>query len=138
MKLIFTWRGARTTKRHAKRSPKDTTWQEHKKTALRRIEDIIEHLNLSEEFEYNRITIRNQKTRWGSCSSKRNLNFNYRIVFLPQDLAVYLVVHEICHLLELNHSRKFWELVAQFLPDHKELRKKLNKIPLNKPTRVGV
>jgi predicted metal-dependent hydrolase len=73
----------------------------------------------------NRITIRNTKSRWGSCSKKGNLNFNYRIVFLPPALADYLVVHELCHLGEFNHSPKFWNLVAKAVPDYKKLQKEL-------------
>jgi predicted metal-dependent hydrolase len=73
----------------------------------------------------NRIAIRNTKSRWGSCSKKGNLNFNYRIVFLPPALADYLVVHELCHLGEFNHSPKFWNLVAKAVPDYKKLQKEL-------------
>lgn len=79
-------------------------------------------------FKYGRVTIRNVKTRWGSCSKKGNLNFNYRIVFLPKELADYLVVHELCHLGEFNHSQKFWDLVAKAQPNYKKLRKELRKI----------
>lgn len=69
---------------------------------------------------YNRISIKNQSTQWGSCSSKKNLNFNYKIVFLPPDLADYVVVHEICHLLQMNHSPKFWKEVAKTFPNYRE------------------
>jgi predicted metal-dependent hydrolase len=74
-----------------------------------------------------KFSIRNQKTRWGSCSKKQNLNFNFRIIFLPQELADYLITHELCHLKEFNHSARFWELVALAIPDYKELRKRLKK-----------
>lgn len=76
-------------------------------------------------FYYNRVSIRDQKTRWGSCSKKSNLNFNYRLVHLPLHLCDYVVVHELCHLQELNHAKAFWDLVAETLPNHKELRKEL-------------
>jgi len=76
----------------------------------------------------NRIAIRNTKSRWGSCSTKGNLNFNYRIVFLPPKLADYLIVHELCHLKEFNHSKRFWDLVARAVPDYKKLQKELKKI----------
>ena len=74
---------------------------------------------------YHRISIKNQKTRWGSCSKKGNLNFNYRIVHLRPELLDYLVVHEVCHLKEFNHSRKFWEEVGRAVPNYKSLRAEL-------------
>ena len=73
-----------------------------------------------------RVSIKNQKTIWGSCSRKGNLNFNYKILFLPERIAEYIVVHELCHLKELNHSREFWGLVARIFPDHQEIRKELH------------
>jgi len=75
-----------------------------------------------------RIAIKNTKSRWGSCSKKGNLNFNYRIVFLSPALADYLIVHELCHLKEFNHSSRFWNLVALSLPDYKKLRKILKMV----------
>ncbi len=75
-----------------------------------------------------RIAIRNQRTRWGSCSSKGNLNFNYRIVFLPIELVDYIVVHELCHLLEFNHSSVFWGHVGRVLPNYPLHRAALRSI----------
>jgi predicted metal-dependent hydrolase len=87
----------------------------------------VAELNKNYGYKINRITIRNQKTRWGSCSKKGNMNFNYKIVLLPEKLAEYIIVHEICHLGEFNHSANFWNLVAQTIPDYKEKRKELHK-----------
>jgi len=78
--------------------------------------------------QYNRIAIKHMKTRWGSCSSKRNLNFNYKIIFLSDMQADYLIVHELAHLFEMNHSRKFWDIVAQFIPQYHMARYELRKI----------
>ncbi len=80
----------------------------------------------------NRISVRDQKSRWGSCSKKGNLNFNFRIIFLPGLLFDYVVVHEICHLKEFSHSRKFWGLVEKQIPDYKEIRKKLRNYKITR------
>ena len=71
---------------------------------------------------YTRITIRDQKTRWGSCSSRGTLSFNYRLIFAPPRVLDYVVVHELCHLTHMNHSRDFWNLVASVMPDYKIYR----------------
>lgn len=70
-------------------------------------------------FQYGRVTIKGQSTRWGSCSSQRNLNFNWRLMFAPTAAIDYVIIHELCHLQELNHSRRFWTLVARFCPDYR-------------------
>lgn len=88
----------------------------------------LEEINKNYGFKYNKISVRNQKTRWGSCSRKGNLNFNYKILFLPTPLAEYIITHELCHLKEMNHSRRFWRLVGQTVPDYANLRKKLKKL----------
>ncbi|MBQ5890162.1 MAG: M48 family metallopeptidase [Clostridia bacterium] len=78
--------------------------------------------------KYGKITIRNQKTRYGSCTAKGNLNFNCLIMLMPEKIIDYVIVHELCHIKELNHSRRFWNEVESILPDYKERRKwlKLN------------
>lgn len=88
----------------------------------------IEQWNKQYNFVFNKINIKNQKSRWGSCSKKGNLNFNYKIVDLPHRLVDYLVVHELCHLKEFNHNRSFWELVSQTMPDYKVLRSELRHV----------
>ncbi len=72
---------------------------------------------------YGRITIREQKTRWGSCSSKGNLNFNWRLIFAPEEVLDYVVVHELAHRKEMNHSPAFYTVVESVLPDYRKARK---------------
>jgi len=94
-----------------------------KKIILQRIRVINRHYALV----FNRITVRRQKSRWGSCSSAGNLNFNSRICDLSERLQDYIITHELCHLRELNHSPAFWRLVAETMPDYSVLRKELRK-----------
>ena len=77
---------------------------------------------------YKKITIRAPKTRWGSCSRAGNLSFHYKIALLPARLVDYIIVHEICHLIEFNHSKAFWAHVAKTIPDHKIFRKELHTV----------
>lgn len=100
----------------------------NKERARALVEERVKELNEFYNFSINRIAIRDQQTRWGSCSSKNNLNFNYRILFLPDDLVDYLIVHELCHLKEMNHSKDFWELVGQRIPDYRMKSRKLKRL----------
>lgn len=81
----------------------------------------IEYFNNFYGYSFKRVSIRNQKTRWGSCSRRGNLNFNYKIALLPERITDYIIVHELCHLGEFNHSKKFWSLVAKTVPDYKDI-----------------
>lgn len=76
---------------------------------------------------YTRITIRNQKTRWGSCSSKGGLNFNCLLMLTPPEVVDYVVVHELCHRKEMNHSKAFWDEVEKVLPDYKSAKRWLRE-----------
>ena len=73
--------------------------------------------------EYNRISIKFQKTRFGSCSTKKNLNFNALIALMPPEILDYVIVHELSHLKEMNHSKLFWKEVEKIIPDYKSKRK---------------
>lgn len=94
------------------------------------IENRLSVINKLYNFQINRIVIKNTKTRWGSCSSKGNLNFHYKIIYLDPIFADYLIVHELCHLGEMNHSKKFWALVSKTIPDYAKINKQLKRIPI--------
>jgi predicted metal-dependent hydrolase len=97
----------------------------HKETARELATRKVSYFNEFYKHRYNKIHIRNQKTRWGSCSKQGNLNFNYKILFLPEKASDYIIVHELCHLKEFNHSPKFWNLVAKKFPDYREIKRAL-------------
>ena len=98
---------------------------ENKDNALVLVNERFRFYNKIYGFSFNKIYIKNQKTRWGSCSNKQNINLNYKIVFLSQKHQDYIIVHEMCHLKEFNHSRKFWALVEKALPNYLEIKKGL-------------
>jgi predicted metal-dependent hydrolase len=81
------------------------------------VEKKLTQWNALYRFQWNRVTIRNQKTRFGSCSAQKNLSFHVCIVDLPEALQDYLIVHELCHLQEMNHGSRFWARVEQAIPD---------------------
>ncbi len=103
----------------------------HKEAARKLVHDRLDHFNRHYNLEYFRVSIKNTKTKWGSCSSKKNLNFSYRIVFLRPELQDYLIVHELCHLAEMNHGEGFWSLVEETIPQVKKFHKELRTIHIS-------
>ena len=84
---------------------------------------IVEKASKTMGISYGRISIRSQRTRWGSCSAKGNLNFNCLLMLCPMEVREYVVIHELCHRTELNHSPRFWALVETYCPDYLRQRK---------------
>jgi len=78
-------------------------------------------------FHYNRLSIRAQKTRWGSCSSSKNINLNCKLLFMPMEIVRYVMIHELCHTIEMNHSSRFWSLVGDCDQSYKTHRKQLKE-----------
>lgn len=111
--------------RRESKTESNKAYREYKNQALVIAQQKVTYFNEIYQFDYQKISIRNSKTRWGSCSKKGNLNFNYKIALLPDELANYLVVHELCHLVEFNHGKNFWQLVSKTIPNYKRLRIKL-------------
>ncbi len=85
--------------------------------------NLAQKINVS----YSKINLRNQKTRWGSCSGKKTISLNWRLVHYPTQIIDYVIIHELTHLIHPNHSKKFWQQVAQFDPDYKQHRSYLKK-----------
>jgi predicted metal-dependent hydrolase len=100
----------------------------HKESARVFVVARLAYFNQFYNLTWGRVAIRNQRRCWGSCSAKGNLNFNYKIQFLPPHLADYIIVHELCHLKELNHGKQFWDLVAEQLPNYVELLTELRAL----------
>ncbi|MBP6911631.1 MAG: M48 family metallopeptidase [Candidatus Pacebacteria bacterium] len=116
-----------TRKKSARRKKTSGVSVQERELAREYVQSRIDHWNSFYNFSYNKVFIRNQRTRWGSCSSLGNLNFNSRIMRLSPELRDYIVVHELCHLQEFNHSPAFWDLVGETIPEYTMLRKNLKK-----------
>jgi predicted metal-dependent hydrolase len=123
-------RGRRTYSSKTKSHPR---FLEHKQNAEALVLSRLAHFQsvYRDQFGYTliykKVSIKNQSSRWGSCSQKGNLNFNFRIALLPPELADYVIVHELCHLGEFNHSKKFWDLVVLTVPNWQTLRARLKQ-----------
>lgn len=94
-----------------------------------KLEQLSDELNLP----YNRLTIRAQKTRWGSCSAKKNINLNYRLLFIEEELLDYLLLHELVHTVHMNHSKVFWAYLESLMPDARRRDKKINQAAAELP-----
>ena len=99
----------------------------YKEQALALVRKKVAHFAAMQGCRYNKISVKNQKTCWGSCSRKANLNFNYRILFLPEHMQDYIIAHELCHLKEFNHSKQFWKSVGEMVPDYAAMRGQLKR-----------
>lgn len=105
-------------------------YRAHKETAREFIHARIAYWCSVHPFEHGQIRIKNHRGAWGSCSSKKNLNFNWRLIALPPELADYVILHELCHTVHLNHSADFWALMSSFSPEACEHRTRLRRIPI--------
>jgi predicted metal-dependent hydrolase len=131
MKRYYFWITKKRKIWRTRKGPNRQKYLETKEVARMFVKSRLEHWNQYYKFKYGRVSIRNQRSRWGSCSKNGNLNFNFRISELPSHLADYIIVHELCHIGEFNHSQKFWNLVGQTIPNHLEFRKELKKVRMN-------
>lgn len=99
----------------------------HKEQAKQVITERVVHFASTYNFSYGKIAIRNSRRSWGSCSNAGNLNFHYRLLFLPPEIRDYVIVHELCHLRVFNHSQAFWSEVEQIMPNFQQYRKILKQ-----------
>jgi len=83
------------------------------------------------QLSFNQLRVKRLKTRWGSCSSLKNINLNIQLIHHPLSLIDYVIVHELAHLVHMNHSKRFWKLVAQYYPEYKSAHAQLAKISLS-------
>ncbi len=93
----------------------------------------LDQLSQKSGLTYNRLTIRAQKTRWGSCSAKKNINLNYRLLFIKKSLLDYILLHELVHTVHMNHSKAFWSSLASLIPDARSRDKQVNQISASLP-----
>ena len=116
----------RSARRYKYKPPRK--YLENKEKAQTLVIERLEYYNPFYGYKWNRVSIKNTKRRWGSCSKKGNLNFCYKVALLPQYLSDYIIVHELCHLGNFNHSKDFWSLVARTCPSYKSIRKELKRL----------
>jgi predicted metal-dependent hydrolase len=81
---------------------------------------LLEKLSRDTRLSFGKVCIRDQRSRWGSCSADKSINLNYKLLFLPPELTTHIIIHELCHTIHLNHSPKFWRLVESFDPEYKQ------------------
>ena len=106
------------------------SYHANKARAKKVITERVKHFADLYGFIFKRISIKNTSSRWGSCSTNQNLNFNYKLLFVSESLRDYVVVHELCHLRHHNHSAQFWKEVSQILPDYRVRERELKKYHL--------
>ncbi|MEM1310707.1 MAG: M48 family metallopeptidase, partial [Cyanobacteria bacterium P01_H01_bin.153] len=87
----------------------------------------LQQLSQRCDLAYSRMTVRGQATRWGSCSSKQSISLNYKLLFLPPTLVNYVLIHELCHTVHMNHSKAFWQLVQRYYPNLNQAKVDLKK-----------
>ncbi|MCF6188843.1 MAG: M48 family metallopeptidase [Cocleimonas sp.] len=90
--------------------------------------EMLESLAEEHGFHFNKISIRSQKTRWGSCASNKNISLNSKLLLMPENVVKYVMIHELCHTIEMNHSTKFWDLVEDCDPQYRDNRKQLKML----------
>ena len=132
----YTFRVYRRRVRRKKSRPEYLLKKEHARSVILERLDFFaakfvgQNPDLKEMMQWKRVSVRDQSSRWGSCSARKNLNFNFRLFDLPPHLRDYVIVHELSHLVELNHGPAFWALVEKVMPNARQLQMELKKIDI--------
>ncbi len=126
--MRFAWFTKRRRSPRRRRVANARHYEAHKELARSVIMPRLAHWNLHYGHTYKRVAIRNQVSRWGSCSTKHNLNFNYRLIFIPSHLMDYVIVHELCHLKHFNHGPEFWKNVEECIPNYEACKQELHAL----------
>lgn len=123
-------RTSMAARQEAKRTIRLTEQEEDrcKKQAKAYLLQKCRHFSAYMELRHGAVKINSAKTRWGSCNRKGDINFTFRLLFLPEEVIDYVVVHELAHLKEMNHSPRFWNVVERTMPDYRARRKKLREL----------
>jgi predicted metal-dependent hydrolase len=129
-KILWAKKNLNKLQKLQKNYPQQNLQPINKKEAKTILTDRLNLLAQRYRFSYNRLYIRNQKTRWGSCSSKNNISLNMNLIRLPKELQDYVILHELVHTRHKNHSKKFWEEMDRYVGDGKKLRKEVKKYRL--------
>jgi len=133
----FVWSKIQWIEKHQKRMEQIESDQEQRKNepinidrekAKQVLTTRLHELARQYGFSFNRIFIRNQRSRWGSCSAKNNINLNYKLMNIPEELRDYVILHELVHTRIKNHSKKFWEELSKYIPNPKQSSTELRKI----------
>jgi predicted metal-dependent hydrolase len=106
--------------------------------AVELLEEKVNRMSALMGLKYGRLSIRGQKTRWGSCSLKGNLNFNWKLLMVPEPVIDYVIIHELTHLKEMNHTKRFWQLVEQYCPQWRNYRKWLRDHTIELDARLSL
>ena len=127
LEMNLSWLETKIKEGIAPSTSKKEEYKKFKANAKKIISERVDEINKFYNFPFKKISIRNQSSRWGSCSTSGTLSFNYKIALLPRKYTDYIVAHELCHLKEMNHSKDFWHLVAMKIPDYKNIRRDLKR-----------
>jgi len=130
MSIAFIFRITR--RRRRRKAVGSVAYRAHKEEARALVHARLAYWRSVHPFEHGTVRIKNQRRAWGSCSSKRNLNFNWRLVVLPPELADYVILHELCHTVHFNHSAQFWALLTALSPEAMSHRAALRQVPLGR------